>query len=68
MTPPKYTCKQSKLNVYDRLEFKMGYSFEAGDSQVLKWMKEDFQGKMVKYLGKKEFAQKQSRMDKVRLK
>ena len=46
----------------------MGYSYEAGDSKILKWMKEDFQGKMVKYLGKKEFAQKQSRMDKVRLK
>ena len=31
-------------------------------------MKEEFHDKMAKYLGKKEFAQKQSRMDKVKLK
>lgn len=34
----------------------------------MKWMKQEFQGKMVKYLGNKEFVRKQTRMDKVHLK
>ena len=69
LTPPKYTQKNSKLNVYHRFEKKMGYDYDnVEDSRTLKWMKEDFNHKMAKYLGKKEIAQKQSRMDKVRLK
>ena len=47
----------------------MGYSYNQDvESKTLKWMKEEFHDKMAKYLGKKEFAQKQSRMDKVKLK
>lgn len=71
LTPPKVTNKNSKMNVYNRAESKMGYDYLDDhnlESRTLKWMKEDFHNKMNKYLGKKEFAQKQSRMDKVKLK
>ena len=71
LTPPKVTNKNSKMNVYNRVESKMGYDYLDDhnlESRTLKWMKEDFHNKMNKYLGKKEFAQKQSRMDKVKLK
>lgn len=68
MTPPKYTEKQSLLNTYNRFQKKMGYDYESEDNQALKWMKEEFQDKMVKYLGKKDFVQKRTRMDKVRMK
>lgn len=46
----------------------MGFDYECEDNRALKWMREEFQGKMVKYLGNKEFVQKRSRMDKVRMK
>lgn len=31
----------------------MGYDYEPNDNQTMKWMKQEFQDKMVKYLGKK---------------
>ena len=34
----------------------------------MKWMKEEFQDKMVKYLGNNTFVKKQSRMEKVQTK
>ena len=45
----------------------MGYDYEFGSSKALKWMWQNFNSKMNKYLGNKEFAKKQSRMDRVRL-
>lgn len=46
----------------------MGYDYEDNGSQVLKYMKEDYRNKIIKYLGDGVFEKKQSRMDKVRLK
>lgn len=34
----------------------------------MKWMKEEFQDKMVKYLGNSTFVKKQSRMEKIQMK
>ena len=34
----------------------------------MKWMKEEFQDKMVKYLGNNTFVKKQSRMEKIQMK
>jgi hypothetical protein len=68
LTPPRVIDKNSKVNMYNKFEKQMGYDYDSGDSRTLKWMKEDFNLKMAKYLGKKVFAPKRSRMDKVRMK
>lgn len=34
----------------------------------MKWMKEEFQDKMVKYLGNSTYVKKQSRMEKIQMK
>ncbi len=46
----------------------MGYDFEDNGCRVLKYMKEQYRSKMIKYLGNGVFEKKQSRMDKVRIK
>ena len=68
LTPPKITNKNSKINMYNHCEHQMGYDYDFGSNKALKWMWQDFNGKMSKYLGKNEFVKKQSRMDKVRIK
>ena len=67
LTPPKLTCRSSKINTFARFETQMGYDYES-DNRTLKWMKEEYHHKMAKYLGKATFCKKQSRMDKVRIK
>jgi hypothetical protein len=46
----------------------MGYDYEDNGNKVLKYMKEEYRNKMIKYFGDRVFEKKQSRMDKVRLK
>ena len=65
---PKLTNKNSKINMYNHFEHQMGYDYDFGSNKTLKWMWQDFNGKMSKYLGKNLFVKKQSRMDKVRIK
>lgn len=45
----------------------MGYDYESNGSRTLKWMKEEFQDKAIKYLGGRK-VKKAGRMDKVRKK
>jgi hypothetical protein len=51
-TPPKLCNKNYKEHKYNKLEDKMGYDYESSN-RTLKWMKEDFHNKIVKYLGNK---------------
>jgi hypothetical protein len=62
------TSKNLMSNYYKAKEEQKGYNYECPESKAMKWMKQEFQTKMVKYLGNKEFVKKQSRMDKVHLK
>ena len=36
----------------------MGYDYNFGSNKTLKWMWEDFNGKMSKYLGNKEIVRR----------
>jgi len=56
------------INYYAAVEKQKGYDYEFNGSKALKWMKEEFMDKSVKYLGAKTFVRKQTRMDKVKLK
>lgn len=55
-------------NKYYKFEKEKGYDYDYKGSRALKWMKEEFQDKMVKYLGSKTFVKKQSRMEKIEMK
>ncbi len=71
ITPKKYFDKDSTHNTYCRLEKKMGYNYNTDSNRTMRWMKEEFTDKLVKYIanrGSGEYAQKMSRMDKVKLK
>jgi hypothetical protein len=68
LTPPKSKYRNTTYYRCSQFEEKFGYDYEMGSSQVLDWMKQDFQDKMTKYLGNSAYVTKQSRMDKVRLK
>lgn len=46
----------------------MGYDYDCEDSKTLKWLKQDFQTKLVKYLGSKTYVPKKSRIEKIRAK
>lgn len=56
------------MNYYRAEEKQKGYNYECPESKTMKWMKQEFQDKMVKYLGNKDFVRKQTRMDKIYLK
>ncbi len=56
------------INRIPILEKRMGYDYEDNGNKVLKYMKEEYRNKMIKYFGDGVFEKKQSRMDKVRLK
>ena len=42
LTPKKYLDKQSTCRTFCKLEKKYGYDYDFGDSQTLKYMREDF--------------------------
>jgi hypothetical protein len=56
------------INYYAAVEKQKGYDYDFNGSKTLKWMKEEFMDKSVRYLGAKTFVRKQTRMDKVKLK
>lgn len=58
-TPPKLISKSSVINTYHRLERKFGYNYES-DNKQMRWMKDEFQQKMVKYLGGRDWVPKYS--------
>ena len=53
MTPPKLTNKNSMMNRYNKFESQMGYDYDPKGNTTLKWMKEEYNQKMGRYLGKK---------------
>jgi hypothetical protein len=67
LTPHKYTSRNSVYNTYHALEKQKGYDYSPS-GRTMKWLKEEFQEKMVKYLGGGTFVKKQGRMDKLHLK
>lgn len=71
LTPPKINCSASVFNTYRRYESKLGYDYldeKTSNSVKLKWIKQEFEDKMNKYLGKGTFVKKATRMDKIRRK
>lgn len=61
-TPQKYFDMNSKFNKTTYFLNKMEYNYDCPDSKTWKWMKEQFEGKLDKYLGNKEYVQRKSRL------
>jgi hypothetical protein len=69
VTPPKSATRNHLWPRYSQYEARMGYDFDdKTESRTLRWMRQEFEDKMLKYLGNKQRVNKRSRMDKVRLK
>lgn len=61
----KLIDNDSMINTFRRFNHRMGYDYDCQKSRTLKWMKQDFETKLVKYLGGKTYVPKKSRMEKV---
>ena len=69
LTPPKYNSKNSKMYKIKNFERRLGYDYDdKTESKVLKEMKQEFDQKVDKYMGKGDFMRKAGRMEKIRRK
>jgi hypothetical protein len=50
------------------MESLRGYDYKCESSRTMKWMKQEFEDKMMKYLGNRPRVKKQTRLEKTLLK